>query len=74
MQLFRRLLTFFFATVKSVDLDTWTDEQLQSMLKWGNIKANKYEDHDHFCVQLLMIRLGIGRRTLHQDMCRQKRM
>ncbi|KAL7272384.1 ARF GAP with effector function(s) [Rhizina undulata] len=28
--------------VKSVDLDTWTDEQLQSMLKWGNSKANKY--------------------------------
>ncbi|RPB16845.1 ArfGap-domain-containing protein [Morchella conica CCBAS932] len=28
--------------VKSVDLDTWTDEQLASMLKWGNTKANKY--------------------------------
>jgi stromal membrane-associated protein len=28
--------------VKSVDLDTWTDEQLQSMLKWGNSRANKY--------------------------------
>ena len=28
--------------VKSVDLDAWTDEQLQSVLKWGNIKANKY--------------------------------
>lgn len=27
--------------VKSVDLDSWTDEQLQSMLKWGNSKANK---------------------------------
>ncbi|TGZ79635.1 ArfGap-domain-containing protein [Ascodesmis nigricans] len=28
--------------VKSVDLDTWTDEQLQSMVKWGNGRANKY--------------------------------
>ncbi|KAH8722808.1 putative GTPase activating protein for Arf-domain-containing protein [Phaeosphaeriaceae sp. PMI808] len=28
--------------VKSVDLDTWTDEQLQSVLKWGNGRANKY--------------------------------
>lgn len=27
--------------VKSVDLDSWTDEQLQSMLKWGNARANK---------------------------------
>jgi stromal membrane-associated protein len=28
--------------VKSVDLDTWTDEQLESVLKWGNTRANKY--------------------------------
>lgn len=28
--------------VKSVDLDTWTDEQTQSMVKWGNARANKY--------------------------------
>lgn len=28
--------------VKSVDLDAWTDEQAQSMVKWGNRKANKY--------------------------------
>ncbi|KAK4990018.1 ARF GAP with effector function(s) [Elasticomyces elasticus] len=28
--------------VKSVDLDSWTDEQLQSMLRWGNSRANKY--------------------------------
>ncbi|KPI34465.1 uncharacterized protein AB675_4081 [Cyphellophora attinorum] len=28
--------------VKSVDLDSWTDEQLQSILKWGNTRANKY--------------------------------
>ncbi|KAJ6012490.1 hypothetical protein N7522_002845 [Penicillium canescens] len=28
--------------VKSVDLDAWTDEQLQSVIKWGNARANKY--------------------------------
>src|SRR5271163_4942140 len=28
--------------VKSVDLDAWTDEQLQSVLKWGNSRDNKY--------------------------------
>ncbi|KAI0899145.1 ArfGap-domain-containing protein [Annulohypoxylon nitens] len=28
--------------VKSVDLDAWTDEQLQSILSWGNARANKY--------------------------------
>lgn len=28
--------------MKSVDLDAWTDEQLQSVLKWGNARANKY--------------------------------
>ncbi|KAK4128517.1 ArfGap-domain-containing protein [Parathielavia appendiculata] len=28
--------------VKSVDLDAWTDEQLKSILSWGNARANKY--------------------------------
>ena len=28
--------------VKSVDLDSWPDEQTQNMLKWGNARANKY--------------------------------
>jgi stromal membrane-associated protein len=28
--------------VKSVDLDSWTDEQMQSILRWGNARANKY--------------------------------
>ncbi|KAE8149831.1 stromal membrane-associated protein [Aspergillus avenaceus] len=28
--------------VKSVDLDAWTDEQLQSVVRWGNSRANKY--------------------------------
>lgn len=31
--------------VKSVDLDSWTDEQLANMLKWGNARANKYWEH-----------------------------
>lgn len=31
--------------VKSVDLDAWTDEQLQSVLNWGNARANKYWEH-----------------------------
>lgn len=28
--------------VKSIDLDTWTPEQIENMKKWGNFKANKY--------------------------------
>lgn len=28
--------------VKSVDLDTWTDEQVKSMIAWGNDKANQF--------------------------------
>lgn len=28
--------------VKSVDLDTWTDEQTASMVRWGNARVNKY--------------------------------
>lgn len=28
--------------VKSVDLDSWTDEQLKSVVMWGNARANKY--------------------------------
>ncbi|KAI5369671.1 Putative Arf GTPase activating protein [Septoria linicola] len=31
--------------VKSVDLDSWTEEQMASMLKWGNGRANKYWEH-----------------------------
>lgn len=32
--------------VKSVDLDAWTDEQLQSIVKWGNSRANKFVSSD----------------------------
>ncbi|GEQ72441.1 hypothetical protein JCM33374_g6128 [Metschnikowia sp. JCM 33374] len=28
--------------VKSVDLDVWTDEQVESMIKWGNDKCNQF--------------------------------
>ncbi|CAH2351979.1 ADP-ribosylation factor GTPase-activating protein effector protein 2 [[Candida] railenensis] len=28
--------------VKSVDLDAWTDEQVENMLRWGNDKCNLY--------------------------------
>jgi stromal membrane-associated protein len=28
--------------VKSVDLDTWTPDQIENMKKWGNYKANLY--------------------------------
>jgi len=28
--------------VKSADLDAWTDEQTEMMIKWGNRRANKY--------------------------------
>jgi len=28
--------------VKSVNLDTWTNEQIESMLRWGNARANAF--------------------------------
>lgn len=28
--------------VKSVDLDSWTNEQVENMIRWGNARANKY--------------------------------
>ncbi|ODQ53826.1 ArfGap-domain-containing protein [Saitoella complicata NRRL Y-17804] len=31
--------------VKSVDLDAWTNEQLDNMVRWGNVRANKYWEH-----------------------------
>ena len=31
--------------VKSVDLDSWTDEQLANMIRWGNARANRYWEH-----------------------------
>lgn len=40
-----RSLGVHISKVKSVDLDTWTDEQMQNMLRWGNTRANKYWEH-----------------------------
>lgn len=37
-----RSLGVHISKVKSVDLDSWTDEQLASMVKWGNKRANRY--------------------------------
>jgi stromal membrane-associated protein len=38
---FHRGMGTHISRVKSVDLDTWTDEQLQNIVKWGNNRANK---------------------------------
>jgi len=37
--------------VKSVDLDSWTDEQAASMVKWGNTRANTYVGRMKACQQ-----------------------
>ncbi|KAK3071133.1 ARF GAP with effector function(s), partial [Teratosphaeriaceae sp. CCFEE 6253] len=37
-----RSLGVHISRVKSIDLDSWTDEQLASVVKWGNKRANRY--------------------------------
>lgn len=37
-----RSLGTHISKVKSVDLDTWTPDQIQNMIEWGNKKANIY--------------------------------
>ncbi|ODQ44779.1 hypothetical protein PICMEDRAFT_36812, partial [Pichia membranifaciens NRRL Y-2026] len=37
-----RSLGTHISRVKSVDLDSWTDEQTESMCSWGNKRANAY--------------------------------
>ncbi|GMM28747.1 GTPase-activating protein [Martiniozyma asiatica (nom. inval.)] len=37
-----RSLGTHISKVKSVDLDTWTEPQVQNMLKWGNARANSF--------------------------------
>lgn len=37
-----RSLGTHISRVKSVDLDSWTDEQTESMCNWGNTRANLY--------------------------------
>ncbi|KAK0313654.1 ARF GAP with effector function(s) [Friedmanniomyces endolithicus] len=40
-----RSLGVHISKVKSIDLDSWTDEQLSSVMRWGNKRANKYWEH-----------------------------
>jgi len=40
-----RSLGVHISRVKSIDLDSWTDEQLASMVRWGNRRSNKYWEH-----------------------------
>ncbi|KAK5724579.1 ARF GAP with effector function(s) [Elasticomyces elasticus] len=40
-----RSLGVHISKVKSIDLDSWTDEQLSSVVRWGNKRANKYWEH-----------------------------
>ncbi|KAJ1499471.1 hypothetical protein HMI55_004379, partial [Coelomomyces lativittatus] len=37
-----RSLGTHISRMKSVDLDSWTPEQIQNMITWGNAKANWY--------------------------------
>lgn len=61
--------------VKSVDLDSWTDEQLQSMLKWGNTRANKYAIVAYIRNALAYGDItGIGKQSSPLDMFPPKRM
>lgn len=48
--------------VKSVDLDAWTDEQLQSVLRWGNSRANK-SVLDRYAYDLPLTTVDIGRQS-----------
>lgn len=59
--------------VKSVDLDAWTDEQLQSVLRWGNNRANKSVGLVQIRYQDL-IRTGTGKQSWRRDMCLPMRM
>ena len=36
------LVLIRYIIVKSVDLDSWTVEQVENMIKWGNEKVNMY--------------------------------
>ncbi|KAL8738122.1 MAG: hypothetical protein Q9190_008040 [Brigantiaea leucoxantha] len=54
--------------VKSVDLDAWTDEQLQSVLRWGNSRANKLVTRTENNHWLLTQTEGIGNQNWQLDM------
>ncbi|KAI9666109.1 MAG: hypothetical protein M1821_004044 [Bathelium mastoideum] len=57
--------------VKSVDLDAWTDEQLQNMLRWGNARANKLVTFFAMDIQILTVQ-GIGRQSSPLGIFHQK--
>lgn len=62
--------------VKSVDLDAWTDEQLQNVLKWGNARANKWVYPGLSAAQFVAFAdaaAGTGRQNLHLVIFRRKR-
>ena len=40
-----RSLGVHISKVKSVDLDDWTEEQVQAAREWGNVRANKLWEH-----------------------------
>jgi stromal membrane-associated protein len=58
--------------VKSVDLDAWTDEQLQSVVQWGNSRANK--SVEAATGRFGLIKPGTGKQSWPRDMFHQKRM
>ena len=61
--------------VKSVDLDAWTDEQLESVLHWGNTRANKSVSAPGPRHAMLMAdgNIGIGKQSWRPVMFRPKR-
>ena len=59
--------------VKSVDLDAWTDDQLQNMLRWGNARANKFVIPHTMESRESNTLKDIGRQSSHQDMFLRKR-
>ena len=60
--------------VKSVDLDAWTDEQLQSVLRWGNSRANKSVVIDGRMHSSSLTKIDTGRRNWRQVTYHLKRM
>lgn len=59
--------------VKSVDLDAWTDEQLQSVLNWGNARANKSVSGSRRERLIVDDNIGTGKQSWRLAMFRPKR-
>lgn len=60
--------------VKSVDLDAWTDEQLQSVLRWGNSRANKSVAYSDMKMIMDLITAGTGKPSWRRDTYHLMRM